>query len=31
VENHFEIVEGVDSEEVLAFINWVESAEHSGS
>jgi serine/threonine protein kinase len=27
-QNHFEILDGVDSAEVSAFVNWVESAEH---
>jgi serine/threonine protein kinase len=27
--NDFQILEGVDSAEVLAFANWIESAEHS--
>jgi hypothetical protein len=29
-ENRFEIVAGVDSEEVAAFVAWVESVEQSG-
>jgi hypothetical protein len=28
--NRFEIMPGVDSEEVSGFVNWVESAEQSG-
>jgi serine/threonine protein kinase len=28
--NHFEILAGVDSEEVSGFVSWVESAEQSG-
>jgi hypothetical protein len=29
-ENDFQIEDGVDSAEVFAFVNWVESAEHPG-
>jgi serine/threonine protein kinase len=29
-ENEFQIEDGVDSAEVFAFVNWVESAEHPG-
>jgi hypothetical protein len=29
--NHFEITPGVDSEEVLRFVSWVESSEQSGA
>jgi hypothetical protein len=29
-ENNFQIMANVDSEEVSAFVNWVESGERSG-
>jgi hypothetical protein len=29
--NHFQITPGVDSEEVLRFVSWVESSEQSGA